>query len=158
MRISDWSSDVCSSDLLNRVRLNPGVDLEAWRAALHAAFPDEGWTVRDRTNASPRVQRFVDRTALFLTLVGLSALLVGGVGVGNAVRSYLDGKTATIATLKCLCAPGRLVFRLYLTQLLLLALGGVALGMLIGALAPEVGSASCREWGVSVRLEPGGGG
>ena len=48
---------------------------------------------------------------LFLTLVGLTALLVGGVGVGNAVRSYLDGKTATIATLKCLGASGRLIFR-----------------------------------------------
>ena len=44
---------------------------------------------------------------LYLTLVGLTALLVGGVGVGNAASGYLDGKTATIATLKCLGAPAR---------------------------------------------------
>ena len=51
------------------------------------------------------IKRFVDRTALFLTLVGLSALLIGGVGVGNAVQAYLEAKTATIAILKCLGAP-----------------------------------------------------
>ncbi len=44
-----------------------------------------------------------------MTLVGLTALLVGGVGIGNAVRGYLAGKTATIATLKCLGAPAELV-------------------------------------------------
>src|SRR5690606_19873658 len=84
--------------------------------ALNERFPNAGWRIRGLTEAAPGVQRFVDRTSLFLTLVGLSALLVGGVGVSNAVRSYLEGKTATVATLKCLGAPGSLVFRLYLAQ------------------------------------------
>lgn len=126
---------------LNRVRLDPSVDLEVWRSALDAAFPGEGWTVRDRTNASPTVQRFVDRTALFMTLVGLTALLVGGVGVGNAVRTYLGGKTATIATLKCLGASSALIFRVYLVQILVMSLAGIAIGLAIGVAAPFVMSA-----------------
>jgi putative ABC transport system permease protein len=58
------------------------------------------------------------------------------VAVGNAVRSYLEGKTGTIATLKCLGAPGRLVFQVYLVQVMALALVAVAAGLAIGAAAP----------------------
>src|SRR3546814_14063918 len=65
----------------------------------------------------------------------LTALLVGGVGVGNAVRSYLEGKTATIATLKCLGAPGRLIFQVYMAQILALALVGIVVGLVLGAAA-----------------------
>ncbi|MCZ6483523.1 MAG: ABC transporter permease, partial [Alphaproteobacteria bacterium] len=42
-------------------------------------------------------------------------------GVGNAVKSYLDGKTSTIATLKCLGAPAKLIFRTYLIQVMVMA-------------------------------------
>lgn len=118
------------------VRLNPPTDHTAFRAQLKDAWPDAGWRVRDYTNAAPQLARFVDRLALFLTLVGLTALLVGGVGVGNAVRSYLETKTATIATLKCLGARGGLIFEVYLVQILLLAAIGIALGLAVGAVAP----------------------
>ena len=73
---------------------------------------------------------------LFLSFVGLTALLVGGIGIGNAVKTYLDGRTATIATLKCVGAPSGLVFRVYLLQITLIALGGIAVGLAIGATAP----------------------
>ena len=118
------------------LRLNAGMDHTAFRAAVKEAFPDAGWRVRDYTNAAPQLARFVDQLTLFLTLVGLTALLVGGVGVGNAVRSYLETKTATIATLKCLGARGGLIFEAYLIQILALAAVGIALGLLIGTLAP----------------------
>jgi putative ABC transport system permease protein len=75
---------------------------------------------------------------MFLTLVGLAALLVGGVGVSTAVRSYLDSKTATIAMLKCLGATGALVFRTYLILILLLACGGVTVGLCVGAAVPPL--------------------
>ncbi|MEJ0070785.1 MAG: FtsX-like permease family protein [Pseudomonadota bacterium] len=119
-----------------RLRLPPGVAASAFKAALHRDLPDVGWRVRDFGQATPGVDRFVQRISLFLTLVGLTALLVGGVGVGNAVRSYLDSKTATIATLKCVGAPGALVFRVYLLLVLALAGVGVAIGVALGALAP----------------------
>ena len=119
-----------------RVALPAGTNVGAWRAEVEAAFPRAGWRIRDYTNAAPQLERFIGRLALFLTLVGLTALLVGGVGVGNAVRAFLDGKTSTIATLKCIGAPRRLVFTTYLLQILVLAAGGIVLGLVVGAAAP----------------------
>src|SRR5262249_52654547 len=71
----------------------------------HAAFPDAGWEIRTRDNASPELGRSIARFTQFLTLVGLTSLLVGGVGVANAVKSYLDRKRDVIATLKRSAPP-----------------------------------------------------
>ncbi len=119
-----------------RIRLAPGADVVGWVERLRAALPDAGWRIRDHRNGAPNLQQFVQRMTLFLTLVGLSALLVGGVGVGNAVHGYLDGKTATIATLKCLGAPGGFIFQVYLVQVGLLAAVGILVGLALGAGTP----------------------
>ncbi|MBC8793745.1 MAG: glycosyl transferase family 1 [Tagaea sp. CACIAM 22H2] len=121
-----------------RIVLNDPASAANWIEALKARFPDAGWRIRGTTEAAPGLQRWVDRIAMFLTLVGLTALLVGGVGVANAVRAYLDGRTATIATLKCLGAPGALIMRVYLLQILALAAIGIAVGLAIGAFVPAV--------------------
>src|SRR3954468_17331109 len=52
-----------------------------------SALPEAGWEIRSRGNASPQLERTINRFTQFLTLVGLAALLVGGVGVANAVKS-----------------------------------------------------------------------
>jgi len=119
-----------------RLDLPAGTQPGAWRERLETRFPDAGWRVRDLYNAEPGVSRFVDRVTLFMTLVGLTALLVGGVGIANAVRAYLDGKRATIATFKCVGAPGRVVFATYLVQVLILAGLGIVLGLALGAALP----------------------
>ena len=81
-----------------------------------AQVPDAGWEVRSRSNASPGLERNIERFTQYLTLVGLTALLVGGVGVANAIRGHLDRKRDTIATMKSLGATGGSVFVIYLTQ------------------------------------------
>ncbi len=101
-------------------------------AQARAQLPEAGWDIRNRTNVSPQLERNVERFTQFLTIVGLTALLIGGVGVGNAVKSHLDRKRETIATLKALGASGRRVFAIYLTQVLLLALIGGAIGAAYG--------------------------
>ncbi|MDX1709510.1 MAG: FtsX-like permease family protein [Rhodovibrionaceae bacterium] len=121
-----------------RVDLPPNADFGRWRAQINEAFPDAGWRVRGLDNAAPGIQRLVDRVGLFMTLVGLTALLVGGVGVANAVRSYLDEKRPVIATLKCLGAPARLVFQVYLLQVLTLAGFGILGGLALGAVTPTL--------------------
>jgi putative ABC transport system permease protein len=118
------------------VALPEGNRLDRFLSDLRSRFPDAGWRIRDFNNASPQLVRFIERMTMFLTLVGLTALLVGGVGVGNAVRAYLDGKVATIATLKCLGAPGPVVFNTYLVQILTLAAAGIGIGVVVGATAP----------------------
>ena len=119
-----------------RIVLPAGSDAAAWAAAARAAFPTSGWQIRTTRDAAPGIERFVERLAMFLGFAGLTALLIGGLGVANAVRSYLDGKAAAIATLKCLGASGRLVMTTSLLQILVLAGLGTALGVLLGALLP----------------------
>src|SRR5262245_30014805 len=84
-------------------------------------FPEAGWEIRSRDNASPQLERNIERFTQFLTLVGLTALLVGGVGVANAVRSHLDRRRDTIATMKSLGATGGRIFAIYLVQVMAIA-------------------------------------
>ena len=136
-----------------KVRLAPGIDLEGWRERLDGRFPEAAWRVRDRTNASPAAQRFIDGTQVFLTLIGLTALLVGGVGVGNAVGNYLSGRMETIATLKCVGATGGVIFGVYLIQILAMAAVGIAIGLVLGAAAPPlVGELVNAALGVEARF------
>ena len=105
-------------------------------AALRDAFPDTGWRIREPHDAAPGVTRFIDRTSLFMTLVGLTSLLVGGIGVANGTRAWLDARAKTIATLRCLGASARLIFALCLVQVMALAVCGVLIGLIVGALLP----------------------
>ncbi|MCO4317360.1 ABC transporter permease [Phyllobacterium sp. 21LDTY02-6] len=99
-------------------------------------FPEAGWAIRSRLNAAPSLAANVERFSQFLTLVGLTALIVGGVGVANAVRAYLDAKRGVIATFKSLGAPGWFVIAVYLLQILIIALLGIAIGIAIAAIIP----------------------
>lgn len=119
-----------------RLRLPPSADAGQVASILRQRFPDAGWRIRGLGDAAPGVQRFLDRIAMFLTLVGLSALLVGGVGVANAVRAYIEARTQTIAALKCLGASGGLIEAVYRWQVLALGALGVLLGLVLGGLAP----------------------
>jgi putative ABC transport system permease protein len=103
-----------------------------------AALPQAGWEVRSRSNASPQLERTISRFTQFLTLVGLAALLVGGVGVANAVKSHIDRRRDVIAAFKALGATGRDVFTIYLTQVVVLAVIGSAIGLAAGAALPFI--------------------
>jgi len=123
------SSDKDASDVANDARVE---------------LPQAGWEIRTRANASPQLARNVDRFTQFLTIVGLTALLVGGVGVGNAVKSHLDRRRDSIATMKALGASGRSVFAVYLTQVMILALIGGVIGVVLGAILPFAVAAAFR--------------
>ncbi len=146
-RVMVRSADLASSGLLSegslfdssyRLRLAPGADLTALRADALARFGETGLQWRDRRSGPPGVGQFVDRLASFLVLVGLAGLAVGGVGVAAAVRTHLEAKTETIATLKTLGATGGTIFAVYLIQIGLLAVVGVALGEVLGAALPLI--------------------
>ncbi|MEI2807456.1 ABC transporter permease [Albidovulum sp.] len=101
-----------------------------------AAFRDSGMRWQDARDGAPGMRRFVDRMGSFLILVGLAGLAVGGVGIGAAVRSYLDGKVATMAALKAMGATSGTIFAVYLIQVTVLAALGIAAGLVLGAGAP----------------------
>ena len=116
-----------------RLDLPEGADLAVLEAQAEDRWRDSGMSWSDSRRAAPGVERFVDRIGSFLVLVGLAGLAVGGVGVSAAVRAYLEGKIATIATLKTLGAEGRTIFQAYLLQVGVLTLLGILLGLGLGA-------------------------
>jgi putative ABC transport system permease protein len=118
---------------LYRVRLAGAVDLDTLEDAFTARFPDSGGRWRDRRNAAPGVRRFVTRLGAFLTLTGLAALAIGGVGVGAAVRGYLDRKTRTIAALRTIGAGAGDIFAAYSLQIAVIAGLGIAVGLALAA-------------------------
>ncbi len=104
--------------------------------AIRAALPGAGFEVRTRRNVSPEFDRNLGRFTQFLTLVGLTALVVGGVGIANAVRATIERKRASLAVLKSLGATGGVVFAVSLAQVFAVALVGVAAGLVLGAALP----------------------
>lgn len=138
-----------------RARLPEGVEPRALAAALRRAFEAEGWRIRTGGQAEGGVRRFLDRAASFLTLAGLTALLVGGIGVATGVRAWLEARARSIATLRCLGAASGMVFRVYLLQVLGLAAAGVVIGLVAGfGLAWAAAQALAGALPVPPRLAP----
>ncbi len=121
---------------LYRLSLSRGEEADSVAAAGRAAFPSAGFEIRSWKNVSPQFTRDLDKFSQFLTLVGLSSLLIGGVGVANAVHGFVERKRETIATLKALGAPGGFVFRMMLAEVLAMAAIAMALGVAFGAALP----------------------
>ena len=110
--------------------------IDAVVAGAKEQFPQAGWRIRSRSNAAPALARSVDRFSQFLTLVGLTSLIVGGVGVANATRAFLETKRPVIASMKSLGAPGKFIFSLYMMQILAIAGIGICLGLALATGMP----------------------
>ena len=108
------------------------------RRVLRTSLPEAGFTVLDRRDPSPRITQTLERIRQFLTLIGLTALMVGGVGVANAVASYIDRRRKVIATFRSLGATGRTVFALHLMQVVTIAAIGIAIGVFVGLMVPTI--------------------
>ena len=115
---------------------NDDETIRAKATALAASLSDSGFEIRNRLNASPQLSKNIERFTQFLTFVGLTALLVGGTGVANAVSAYLDRRRASMAILKALGASGTTVFAIALIEIMGLALFGVVIGLVLGAALP----------------------
>ena len=103
----------------------------------------------------------LDLLGRFLGLVGLTALLLGGLGVGSAVHVFVRDRRDTVAVLRCIGATRRTAFGAYLLQAVVLGLAGAALGVGAGvavqfALAAALGTtipfevAPRVEWGIAL--------
>lgn len=113
--------------------------------AVKRDLPEAGFTVLDKRDPSPRVRKTLERLRQFLTLLGLTALLVGGVGVANAVETFVDRRRKVIATMKSLGAPRRVVFQIFLVQVAAMAAIGVTIGLILGQLVPYALHASFKD-------------
>jgi len=75
------------------------------------------------------------RTENYLSLTGLLILVLGGVGVWNVARAFVEQKRKTVAVLKCLGAGGGRIITVYLLQILTLGLLGSFFGVFLAQLA-----------------------
>jgi putative ABC transport system permease protein len=101
--------------------------------------------------------RSISQLTRFIGIVGLIALLLGGVGVASGVRAYVARKIDTVAILRCLGASSGQVLAMYVAQAaamgLLGALAGAALGVAVQFGLPVVFK-DFLPVDVKVQLEP----
>ena len=123
-----------------RVKLADGSARSPDRLAesLRQEFGESGWQVRDHGRAAPGASRFFERMGQFLSLIGLAALVIAGIGVSNGVSGYLAARRGSIATLKVLGASGRDITTVYLLQVGAVAGVAVLAGLAAGAGAPSL--------------------
>ena len=107
-------------------------------------------TERDFTEA-------VARLADFLSIIGLIALLLGGIGVASGVNAFVSSKIDTVAVLRCLGATSRQILGLYVVQAGVMGFVGATAGVLLGVavqfLLPRV-VADFLPIDVTIALEP----
>jgi putative ABC transport system permease protein len=99
---------------------------------LKAQFPSSGLDIRTRDNAAPGAENFLSRMGDFLSLVGLAALMIAGLGIGGGTASYLEARRQAVATLKVLGATSGDIARIYVLQIAAAALVGSVAGLVVG--------------------------
>jgi putative ABC transport system permease protein len=120
------------------VRLPEASPARAVADALGRDLAEPAVRIVTAEEAQPGLRRFFSQLTTYLGLVGLVSLLVGGIGVAAAVRSFVRTKLVPIAVLKVIGGTSSQLVATYALQSLLLgALGsvaGVGLGLGVQAL------------------------
>ena len=113
-------------------KLPDGIDPGTWLAPLRPQF--ERNRVRARTVVENEVNltESIDQLSDFLGVVGLVALLLGGIGVASGVHAFVARKIDTVAVLRCLGATSRQVLIIYVLQAAVMGLVGAAVGAALG--------------------------
>jgi len=110
----------------------PRVDPARWARANRPALDKAGLRARTVADTERGLTEAVDRLSDFLSIVGLIALLLGGVGVASGVGAFVARKLDTVAVLRCLGATSRQILAVYVTQAALMGLAGAGIGVLLG--------------------------
>ncbi|CAA9297689.1 MAG: ABC transporter, fused permease protein, partial [uncultured Gemmatimonadaceae bacterium] len=115
--------------------------------------------VRARTVAETEsgLTQSIQQLADFLGVVGLIALLLGGIGVASGVHAFVSRKIDTVAVLRCLGATRAQVLLIYVTQSAAMGLVGAAAGAATGVAIQFLLPRAARDLlpvDVAVQLEP----
>ncbi len=121
-----------------RLLLRTGEGLDDLRRRFETDWAATGGKWKDSRKAAPGAARAIQKLSTFLVLIGLSGLVVGGIGVSAAVRAFVMKKTGNIAILKTLGATPRQIFWIHTIQISAYTLFAVILGVLLGALVPFI--------------------
>ncbi|HWP72760.1 MAG TPA: FtsX-like permease family protein [Gemmatimonadaceae bacterium] len=137
-------------------RLSSG-DPDAMVKSLDARLDSAQLRARTINQQEENITEDIRDMSNFLGLVGIIALLLGGVGVASGVNAWVMRKIDTVAILRCLGATTRQVMTIYITQAMVMGFLGAAIGATLGVmiqfLLPGVLN-DVLPVDVSVRLEP----
>ena len=118
--------------MLFRVR---GDETERLVAELRAALKGGLVSVRSYRDAEESLNEQFTRSENYLALTGLVVLVLGGIGITNVTRVFIEQKKRAIAVLKCVGGTSRKLILTYLAQTLALGLAGSLFGVLLARLA-----------------------
>ena len=104
-------------------------------AKLRDALKGTTLTVQSYRETQENLSEQFARTENYLSLTGLLILVLGGVGVWNVARAFLEQKRKSVAVLKCLGASGNRIMAVYMLQILTLGLAGSLFGILLAQAA-----------------------
>ncbi|MDQ3321195.1 MAG: FtsX-like permease family protein [Acidobacteriota bacterium] len=113
--------------ILYRTSENPNETVKNLRETLK----DTTVTVRSYRETQENLNEQFERTENYLSLTGLLILVLGGVGVWNVARVFVEQKRKSVAVLKCLGASGNKIITVYLLQILTLGFLGSLFGIVL---------------------------
>ncbi|MCA9000406.1 MAG: ABC transporter permease [Planctomycetes bacterium] len=112
-------------------------DLKAWKRALgREADTTARLQVSTHREGQPGVERTLRNVERYLGLVALLSLLLGGVGVAQVVRVWIEERTQAVAIQRSLGLRPRDIMQLYLVQVALLACLASLIGCMVGIAMP----------------------
>jgi putative ABC transport system permease protein len=113
-------------------KLPAGVDPDKFVKPLKKRFQDQQVRVRTVTETEMSTADAIENLSNFIGIVGLVALLLGGIGVASGVRAFVARKIDTVAVLRCLGASSGQVMAIYVAQAAAMGLVGAAAGAALG--------------------------
>lgn len=114
------------------LKLAPGVDPDKFIKPLKNRLDSAQMRSRTVTQAETFTADAIDNLTNFIGIVGLVALLLGGIGVASGVRAFVARKIDTVAILRCLGASSGQVLLIYVTQAAAMGIAGALIGAAIG--------------------------
>ncbi|GHB96912.1 ABC transporter permease [Cerasicoccus arenae] len=116
-------------------KLPPGADADIIAANAKLLLDEERIQYNTVATKKKDLGQSLENLYRFFNLIGMIALLLGGVGVAGAVQAYLRGKLEAVAVLRCLgCSVGA-ACRVFLWQVLAVTFVGALIGALLGVIA-----------------------
>ena len=114
------------------VKLPPGLPVEPLLSELRSRLASDSARLSSYRTAQPQLKQFLDQLSRYLGLIGLTALFIGGLGVGTSIHAFLRDKLHTIAILKAVGADSATVISTYVVQAIFLGSIGSLAGILLG--------------------------
>ena len=114
------------------VKIPPGMPVEPLLSELRGRLAADSARVSSYRAAQPQLRQFLDQLSRYLGLIGLTALFIGGLGVGTSIHAFLRDKLRTIAILKAVGADSATVVSTYVVQAIFLGCIGSLAGILLG--------------------------